>query len=71
MAANQLEQAMVQLQTELAQTREQLGRMAASHDNLQHAHLALRSEADGLFRQQRDEIQRSEETRQASVHSEV
>ena len=61
MAANQLEQAMIQLQAELAQTREQLGRMAASHDNLQHAHLALRSEADGLFRQQRDEIQRSEE----------
>ena len=61
MAAAGMEQAMIQLQTDLAQTRSQMQMMAASHDNLQRAHEALKGQSDALFRQRAEEIKASED----------
>ena len=59
MAAAGMEQAMIQLQNELAQTRSQMQMMAASHDNLSRAHKALKLQSVSLFRQRADEIKAS------------
>ena len=56
-----MEQAVVQLQAELANTRTQMGTMAQQHDALSAAHMALRSETDALFRQKQMEIATSEQ----------
>ena len=55
-----MEQAMVQLQAEMAQARDQIARMASAHDGLQKAHLALRDESDALFKARQFEIEQSE-----------
>ena len=56
-----MEQAVIQLQAELANTRTQMQTMAQQHDALQSAHMALRSETDALFRQKQMEIATSEQ----------
>ena len=61
MAAAGMEQAMIQLQNDLAQTRQQMAIMASSHDNLAIAHEALKSQSDMLFRQRAEEIKNSED----------
>ena len=50
MAQAGMEQAMIQLQSDLAQTRSQMTMMASSHDNLARAHEALKAQSDVLFR---------------------
>ena len=50
MAAAGMEAAMIQLQNDLAQTRQQMAIMASSHDNLSRAHEALKDQSDTLFR---------------------
>ena len=61
MAAAGMEAAMIQLQNDLAQTRQQMAIMASSHDNLSRAHKALKDQSDALFRQRADEIRASED----------
>ena len=61
MAANGMEAAMIQLQNDLAQTRNQMAMMATSHDDLARAHEALKNQSDSLFRQRADEIKASED----------
>jgi uncharacterized membrane protein len=61
MAAAGMEAAMIQLQNDLAQTRQQMAIMASSHDNLSRAHEALKDQSDTLFRQRADEIRASED----------
>ena len=61
MAAAGMEQAMIQLQNDLAQTRQQMTIMASSHDNLAVAHEALKNQSDALFRQRAEEIKASED----------
>ena len=56
-----MEASLLQLQTELAQTRSQIQMMAANHDNLMRSHEALKNQSDALFRQRADEIKASEE----------
>ena len=59
--ASPIEQAMQQLQAELNTTREQLARMATSHDQLRAAHEALRLASDQAFQAKAAEIQASED----------
>ena len=61
MAAAGMEQAMIQLQNDLAQTRQQMAMMASSHDNLSRAHEALKVQSDAFFQQRADEIKASED----------
>ena len=61
MAQAGMEQAMIQLQNDLAQTRSQMTMMASSHDNLSRAHEVLKAQSDILFRQRADEIRASED----------
>ena len=61
MAAAGIEQAMIQLQNDLAQTRSQMQILAASHDNLSRTHEALKDQSDALFRQRAQEIKASED----------
>ena len=59
--ASPIEQAMQQLQGELNTTRDQLARMADSHDQLRAAHEALRLASEQAFQMKAAEIQASED----------
>ena len=56
-----VEQAMSQMQQELANTRDQLASMARAHDQLRASHESLRQDSQAAFAQKAAEIQASEE----------
>ena len=56
-----MDQAMVQLQAERAQTRSQMQMMAANHGNFTRSHEVLKNQSDALFRQRAHEIKASED----------
>ena len=71
MAANGMEAAMIQLQKDLAQTRNQMAMMATSHDDLARAHEALKNQSDNLFRQRADDPCIGRQIVETHVHPEV
>ena len=56
-----MDAAMVQIQREFANTREQMSRLAQQHDSLRHEHDLLKATSDQLFRVRQDEIRASED----------
>ena len=56
-----VEQAMNQMQQEMANTRDQLASMARAHDQLRASHEALRHDSQTAFQRKAAEVQELEE----------